>query len=278
MATAWMIRNDGETFPVIQHIYANSKEPDETLAAAEWLYQNTGNTNTKKLILETIALWGNEILGANNDNFIPMIHKEINSKPYHFLSIDFIKSIFPKLDMAAVDNMKLHILFEEVKKELNQEFLRARYGGMYYTNHISKEMVFRISSIGFNWYDIIYKFVKNASFRIENITIVRDEESTGIQNGFYRTSMNEAECYNQLPIDVFYREIERSPLAGKNFIINAQHCTGMNQRMMEALKNRQSFRDLRNLPINYGRLNNKLEQLAFKENKLVKEIYCEKNK
>lgn len=68
--------------------------------------------------------------------------------------------------MIAVDNMELYILFEKVKK-LNQKFLRVRYGGMYYTNTISKEMIFHISSIGFNWYNIIYKFVKNALYQIE---------------------------------------------------------------------------------------------------------------
>ena len=83
--------------------------------------------------------------------------------------------------------------------ELNQEFLRARYGGMYNTVVGSREMVFRVSSMGFNWFNIIWNFVENNKSKIDCVTICADEESTGREayyynhNGtiFYRTPVDE---------------------------------------------------------------------------------------
>ena len=39
--TAWMLRQDGEAFPVIQHLYGSLECVEETLYAGEWLYKHT---------------------------------------------------------------------------------------------------------------------------------------------------------------------------------------------------------------------------------------------
>lgn len=47
--TAWMLRRDGEAFPVIQHLYGSLDCVEETLYAGEWLYRHTcGNLPARR--------------------------------------------------------------------------------------------------------------------------------------------------------------------------------------------------------------------------------------
>lgn len=270
MDTAWMIGNRGDAIPVVQHIYANSTEPEETLAAAQWLYKNTNNKNTKKLVLETIALWGKTLLEADRNNFLQAVQETIQSKPYRFLSETFVNSILPELLTVSIENLDRNILFEEVSCELNQEFLRARYGGIYHTNPSSKEMVFRISSICFNWYEIICEFLDKVPFQIDTITIIRDEESTGIVGGYYKTAVKEFGYYHKLPAVDFEKEKSASLMTHKNLTITTDNYGNMNKQIINELNHGKSFRDLRSLPINANRLADKLKRLVYEENKLVK--------
>ena len=53
MNTAWMIRNDGTAIPCVCHIYG---DPDiggieETLAAAQWLYEHTAKAAVRSLCM-----------------------------------------------------------------------------------------------------------------------------------------------------------------------------------------------------------------------------------
>lgn len=244
MDTAWMIRNDGKAIPVIQHIYADVKEPEETLAAAEWLYQNTKNKSTKELVLESIALWGSSKVKAGEKDVVHGIMREIEAKPYRFLSKEFIRSVASGLKNTAFEGLDKNILYEEVKRELNQEFLRARYGGIYHTHSGSKDMVFRISSLCFNWYGIICAFLDRASFPIETITIIRDEESTGVIDGYYKTSLEEADCYRRLPYTVFQRERESFARKKENFTLKAEEEVNINQNIAKELGYGKSFRDV----------------------------------
>ena len=49
--TAWMLRQDGEAFPVIQHLYGSLECVEETLYAGEWLYKHTSIPTTQQLVL-----------------------------------------------------------------------------------------------------------------------------------------------------------------------------------------------------------------------------------
>lgn len=204
-----MIRNDGRAIPVTQHIYG-SDDIYETLAAAEWLYKNTKNNTTKNLVLDFIVLYGRTL---GNDDIVQQILNDIKSKPFKFLSIDFIKNISDLLEAEYITNITSDIddLASLINYELNQEFLRARYGGMYNTASNSREMVFRISSIGFNWFNIIYEFVYNNKSLIDSVTIVRDEESTGISDYYYKHGNK---IFNKLPIDEFIT-INGNPIVEK---------------------------------------------------------------
>ncbi len=59
--TAWMIRKDKTAISCMQHIYVNPAELDETLYAAEWLYQHTLDVYSKILCLKLIKSYGNAI-------------------------------------------------------------------------------------------------------------------------------------------------------------------------------------------------------------------------
>ena len=58
--TAWMLRRDGTAFPCQCHYYGNADpaEVEETLYAAEWLYDATRSEETRQLCLDLIAAYG----------------------------------------------------------------------------------------------------------------------------------------------------------------------------------------------------------------------------
>ena len=68
--------------------------------------------------------------------------------------------------------------FEAINDAVNQEFCRVRVSSLK-GGGISREIYFRISSTGFNWFDAIWKVVyENRNF-IENVTVVTDTQSRG---------------------------------------------------------------------------------------------------
>lgn len=264
MATAWMIRNDGKAIPVTQHIYADPAEIEETLYAAEWLYQNTRHDSVKSLAVQLIRKWA-ETFEDTNLNLVDVIKKEIDSRPYKFLSKDFIDSIDVDLYAAKLSQNSLEELSAAVEEELNQEFLRARYGGLYNTNSSSKEMVFRISSKGFNWYNIIFNFVAATKFKIATITIVRDEEATGEKNFFYRTHDGRA-FYNNLPIEDFYAESGNPVVEHKSLYYTNSAATSVYKSLLAMLASGSAICDLFSLPMNRDRIKTKLAYIECLEN------------
>lgn len=193
---AFMIRNDGKVFRVLQHIYGSEEDIDETLFAAEWLYNATSKNTTKNLIMNFIASWG-YFRNPEND-IIDNIIEEINTKPYVFLTKEFIRGHADQIrDGQIQDNVDS--LNNLVVDELNQEFLRARYGGMYNSTVGSKEMVFRVSSVDFNWFDIIYTFVYANKPTINTVTVVKDEESTGFSDPY----SHNGKVMDKMPVDEF---------------------------------------------------------------------------
>lgn len=193
--TAWMIRTDGEAIPCIHHIYAGEEDIDETLFAAEWLYRHTQYENTKILCLRLIKSYS---VTLGKLDFISALIADIADKPYIFLTADFIKSV--ENELKNVDTGDVFRLCKSVENSLNNEFLRARYGGMYNTKIGCRDMYFRISSEHFNWDGIICDFVNKHKSDIDTVTIVYDEESTGMIDCFY--NYNNKIC-NKLPVEFF---------------------------------------------------------------------------
>lgn len=195
--TAWMLRRDGEAIPCIQHIYAGDCV-DETLYAAQWLYLHTLNENTKAVCLSLIKSYA---MSFGKDDLISSVLADIKEKPYVFLTADFIDSVAVSLIKSDIGNVKK--LCRKVADLLNSEFLRARYGGLYYTKRNCRDMYFRISSTDFNWDCIICDFVNKHKCGIDTVTVVYDEESTGRDNCFY--IYRELHC-DKLPIDIFIQK------------------------------------------------------------------------
>lgn len=182
MNNAWMIRNDGKAIACMQHIYANTDNIEETLFAAEWLYVNTRHEETRRLVLETVTAWASSI---SDEDIVSGAQKVIAQRPYRFLSLEFVATHEEEIRRCCVNELLLPALCKEVAAELNQEFLRTRYGGLYNTTAGCKEIYFRISSIGFEWKDIICRFLTETKLPLEMIHIVRDEESTGALDAVY---------------------------------------------------------------------------------------------
>lgn len=194
MNTVWMIRNDGKAFPCPQYICANALNMEETLLAAEWLYTNTRHKESRQLALEMIATW---IASASvDDAVVSDAPNSLLQKAGSPLSQEFVKAYTEKFKAISTESLDLNALCSEVVTELNQEFLRVQHGGVHHTDSSTKELFFRISSVGFDWYKIMYDFIAVADLPIEFIVIIRGEESTGAKSRLYL----------RLPIETFLAE------------------------------------------------------------------------
>ena len=71
---------------------------------------------------------------------------------------------------------KIIELYEEVNDEFNNEFLRLRMGGLLYQER-DGSAYFRVSSNGFNWFNVIWKTVFDNKGVISDVTIVKDFQS-----------------------------------------------------------------------------------------------------
>lgn len=205
---AWMIRNDGEEFAVQVHPYGSMDEDDveETIYAAEWMYSHTRHDELKKVILEFIACWIDDIYPDYSEvhhdeepTRTVKLLEEIAERPYKFLSANFVNSHSDELNSITY-NKGVKTYNSIINKELNQEFLRARYGGKYDTASGNGDMYFRVSSTGFDWFNIIYEFVYKNKNHISTVTIVKDEESTGYKDYYYSHG---GVVYDHLNIDEF---------------------------------------------------------------------------
>ena len=194
-----MIRNDGVEFPVKVHIYGSYDDDyEETVYAAEWLYSHTQHEDIKKLIIQFIASW--MLFGepeARIDYMIKDTLDYLEQAGYRIVTPEFIK--LHEKELVNAEDVELEEANKLIVNCLDNEFLRARFGGMYDTSHSSKEMVFRVSSVGFNWFNIIWTFVYNHRNEIESVTVVRDSEST---HDDYFYSHNGVEL-NMLPVNDF---------------------------------------------------------------------------
>lgn len=204
--TAWMIRQDGKAFACTSHYYADRDDAEDTLYAAEWLYKHTARCGTKCLILNLISAYAESLSRKNSGQKYPgyngdTVHDlmiDIEDKQYNFLTADFVLDVAELLPTQA--NGAIQDLNEAVIKALNEEFLRARLGGMYDTVEGCRDMFFRISGSGFDWMAVIKRFVCENAARIDNITVLWDYESTG-RKDFFKDE--KGRDINKIPINEF---------------------------------------------------------------------------
>lgn len=176
--TAWMLRQDGEAFPVIQHLYGSPESVEETLYAGEWLYRHTLRESARQAVLGLVQAYGHSLgAGAVTEN----LRRAIEEKPYIFLTLPFMEELSPLLEKGEAGD--LGTLNRRVNRCLNEEFLRCRLGGLYNTKPGCWDMYFRISNPDFDWEPAIWQFLETHRGEIETVTVVWDQESTG-REGF----------------------------------------------------------------------------------------------
>lgn len=89
--TAWMLRQDGMASPCQWHYYGNADPAnvEETLYAAEWLYDATQSEEIRQLCLDLIAAYG--VALRSNRNLVRNLLLAIRERPYVFLSRAFVE-------------------------------------------------------------------------------------------------------------------------------------------------------------------------------------------
>lgn len=143
-STAWMVRRDCSIFPIVRHIYGNPSEIEETLFAAEWLYEHTAFEKTRREIDAFARIWASQFVDKKDC-----------------------------LDEAA----DIKECCRNVAWDLNEEFMRVRFGGMYHTAPASRELYFRISSENYNWSQVIMEFINKSQLDYSEFFVVIDEEA-----------------------------------------------------------------------------------------------------
>lgn len=115
--------------------------------------------------------------------------EDMNNGDSLCVSTQFLKKYEKEIraiEKVTDNDAELKAFNDLVIMELNQEFLRVRFGGRYDSVLGSQELVCRVSSTYFNWYDIIYMFVTEHKRDIKTVTVCKDFESTGIKDFYYK--------------------------------------------------------------------------------------------
>lgn len=233
---AWMLRSDGQAFPVVQHLYGMD---DDDLSSEAEVAAFLVKTSSKdiELAYDVLDIWMALLIensvsyNASSTDIDNAILKRLDEVPYKFmypLSVDEFLDIHHSLghynDIDSlydfIDNSisKLGYYQSAIKESLNQQFCRVRYGGKYNSSDGESAIWFRVSSVGYNWANVIYEFTAAIyhKYHIEYITICRDHES---DNGYdstkpeYFYKAKDGTIYYNMPIDEYLvEEHEHNPV------------------------------------------------------------------
>lgn len=228
MNKAWHLRQDGKAFPVKVHIYCMGDEDlsSEAEAAAFIINTNSQDINVAEYTLDAwMALLIEQEVSYDADELAieEAIKSELGKLPYKFqypLSVDTLVSIHKKQkNYNDVDTLyeftdkvrdSIFDVQENIRRSINQQFCRVRYGGQYNSLAGNNEIWFRVSSVGYNWANTIYEYTSSIkrSYNIQSISICRDAESDeGFDsNNEYFYKAKDGTLYQHMPIDEFLRE------------------------------------------------------------------------
>ena len=127
-------------------------------------------------------------------------------KGMYGINTNVIRAFFSDLeyteDDAVTTESYMLDLIDVVDHAMNQEFLRLRTAGLYNTNdynYSSNELCFRIGSVYYNWFDVIWKVVYENRDRFATVTIVTDEQA-GRPFKFY---IHDGKVMNKFPVEEF---------------------------------------------------------------------------
>ena len=255
---AWMLRQDGEAFACGHHFYVMYDEDlsSEAEVSAFLIKSNSKDQDLSRYILDAwmALLIENEVsYDADADAIDDAILVALSELPYHFqykmsdtelLAIHKSENNYNDVDTLYdfIDSFRIHIheLSNDLAHSLNQQFCRVRYGGQYDSSAGNSSIWFRISSVGFNWVNVIYLFVASLykSYNIEYITICRDYESDngeveGKPEYFYKAK--DGAVYYQMPIEEYLaEEHEHNPVFSR---------VTLNSGVLHTIRNRLALGD-----------------------------------
>jgi hypothetical protein len=232
----WMIHTYGEATPVQRRVYGSENDLDANITAACFLWEYGDTDMYLRSLQRWFAAWTHSIVYRYfQDRELPaeydwrdILNRAVSALPCRVLDFhttvdtDLIVHNVLKADWADGVKTETPVPIEEVlakyedkyadytgqdiNRELNQVFMRARFGGR--GTELCRDMCFRISSVGFNWFNIIYDFVseKKDELGIETVTIMRDLEGIG-SKAFYRNA--KGAVYDKMAVDAFLSEGRR---------------------------------------------------------------------
>ena len=233
IVNAWHLRQDGKIFPVVVHLYAmgDGDLSTEAEVAAFLLKTDSEDKRLSRRVIDAwIALCLEDRVRYDNteEDIIEAIRNLPNVLPYHF-AYPLTGDELVKIHTAANNFNDVDTLYEfidkisieehndlclKIRRSIDQQFCRVRYGGKLNTVKDSKSLWFRISSVGFNWRNVIYNFVSDLSRSrpISDISICRDQESDNTEaDYFYKTK--DGRQYYHMPIQEYLaEENESSPI------------------------------------------------------------------
>ena len=189
----YMLRNDGEVFEVhygdrlafLDHPYLIHRKPEATIddvkdivlnnsRSIDWFYENTKLESTRRGILRFCNSF------AKNINYFL---KDKDAQEFALKKIDkYLNIDYPQVFPYGDEKDVIQDL-ENINDATNQEFLRFRTNyGIYNKNKYS--IYFRVGSRGFDWSDLISKFIKDHYYEIDNITIAKDDQALGYNDSY----------------------------------------------------------------------------------------------
>lgn len=252
MENAYMIRQDGKVFAVVDHPYVYYDFPQMNVKYGVWFYNHTLNAEYKRAYIDLIAYYAKEEFEIESDlvDGLKQVADDLDAPEFKEFVIAHASEIEKSFNSGVWD---LKVLSDIVVREANQEFLRERYGGTYKTQSGNRDIYFRISSVGFNWYNIIWQFVYDHKSQIDFVTIVRDVASTRSAE-FYKGKHG---VYDQMPVDDFLNESgnpviewdQKEPSVQKHLALGGTICA------------------IYSLPMNPNRAEQSFEMLLRGENK-----------
>lgn len=174
-ATPYLLRNDGALIP------CQGYHPYICNVYDEW-------ADVESLVnerIEELKFFYDHSQVANTRDYIRTIVKSANALGLVHLPLleDVEKAFDIHIDThQCIDQKELRSFVRWVGAELDQEFCRVRtsdnkQGGT------SRDIYFQISSIGFNWFPLIWKLVHTNRNWITSVTISRDTEARNFKLG-----------------------------------------------------------------------------------------------
>ena len=185
--TPYMVRNDGEIFEcgfMHPYILKDVNAPFEvninyTAMFPEqinWFVEHS-RQNLKSLLNDCFQCLTDCVMSLDNDNarkIFGMEHVDLENT-LKVTGFNRIKAnLIDEVDINCIKSCE--IAWKELNSRLNQEFLRARMSGKYWQGS-GKDIYFRISSLDFNWFDIIWKIVHENQNQLSSITIAADPQA-----------------------------------------------------------------------------------------------------